>query len=118
MAQITNWLKLTAEEQAIVDRNTRVETVSCSEEKFTSQLPAYLERFKPDILWLNPYSAFAPPIMDQGKTSKFLREGITPILRKYNCDLIAPHHTPKTQNRDTSEWSYIDWSYSCAGWAV
>src|SRR5260370_32668232 len=56
--------------------------------------------------------------MDQGKTSKFLREGITPILRKYNCDLIAPHHTPKTQNRDTSEWSYIDWSYSGAGWAV
>ncbi len=54
-------------------------------------------------------------INDAKETAAFLRNGLNPLLEKYNCGAIINHHTPKVINRDTRGWRASDWMYAGAG---
>jgi hypothetical protein len=54
-------------------------------------------------------------ILDIEVTSRFLRNGLEPILKKLQCAAIVNSHTPKTTYRDTSNWKANDWLYAGAG---
>lgn len=79
-------------------------------------LAPILEKYRPDIVRIDPLSAYAGADMTQAdKSAGFLREQINPLLTEYNCGLVLVHHTPKTTGRDTSTWRHSDWSYAGAG---
>src|SRR6202041_1547337 len=57
-------------------------------------------------------------VKDDGANSRFLRNGLNPILTGRGCGIFIIHHTPKTNHRDTSDWKQTDWMYAGAGAAV
>jgi hypothetical protein len=78
-----------------------------------------LRRGATDLLWINPYTAYlGADIKDDGENTRFLRNGLNPILTKHECGVIILHHTPKTNFRDTTNWKPSEWMYSGAGAAV
>jgi hypothetical protein len=75
-----------------------------------------LEKHRPDILRIDPLLAYlGADINDAKETAAFLRNGLNPLLEKYNCGAIINHHTPKVINRDTRGWRASDWMYAGAG---
>lgn len=79
-------------------------------------LEPILEKHRPDLIRIDPLSAYAGADMTQAdKAASLLREQINPLLSEYDCGLILVHHTPKTNGRDTSKWNPSDWSYAGAG---
>jgi hypothetical protein len=75
-----------------------------------------LEKHRPDILRIDPLLAYlGADINDAEETAAFLRNGLNPLLEKYNCGAIINHHTPKVINRDSSGWRASDWMYAGAG---
>jgi hypothetical protein len=46
-----------------------------------------------------------------------LRHEVNPLLIKFNCAAIIVNHTPKNNNRDTSNYRASDWAYAGAGGA-
>jgi hypothetical protein len=79
-------------------------------------LETYVRRYGPDLIRIDPLQAYlgADPI-DTQATAKFLRNLINPILTRNNCGIIINHHTPKTTNRDSTNWRGSDWMYAGAG---
>jgi len=77
-----------------------------------------LRHYRPDIVRIDPLLAYlgADPT-DTAKLSLFCRNLLNPLLDAYDCGGILNHHTPKTTNRDTSNWRPSDWMYSGAGGA-
>lgn len=77
-----------------------------------------LAKHKPDIVRIDPLLAYlgADPT-DTAKLSQFCRNWLNPLLEQYQCGSILNHHTPKTTNRDTTNWRASDWMYSGAGGA-
>jgi len=118
MAQVVRYLKLSRGELDLVRKNTRIETLhGFWGDNFIRVLPKLVEAFKPDIVWINPYTAFSPPLMDEEQNNKFLRHGISPILSEHKCGGMFAHHNPKPQRKD-KEKSLVDYSYAGAGWAL
>jgi hypothetical protein len=75
-----------------------------------------LEADRPDIFRIDPLHAYAGcDITDTQKIGEFCREGLNPLLNEFGCAVVVNHHTPKTTNRDTSNWRASDWMYSGAG---
>jgi AAA domain len=75
-----------------------------------------LARDRPDIIRINPLQAFlGGDVKDVTLVSRFLRNGINPLLEKYQCAAIVVHHTPKTNFRTTENWKATDWMYAGAG---
>ena len=71
---------------------------------------------RPDIFRIDPLHAYAGcDITDTQRIGEFCREGLNPLLNEFDCGVIVNHHTPKTTNRDTSNWRPSDWMYSGAG---
>lgn len=88
-------------------------------ERFISEvLTPALHHYRPDIVRIDPLLAYlgADPT-DTAKLSQFCRNLLNPLLDTYDCGCILNHHTPKTTNRDTSNWRASDWMYSGAGGA-
>jgi len=88
-------------------------------DKFINQVlyPALTER-EYDLVRIDPLLAYlgADPT-DTEKLSRFCRNLLNPILEEFRVGCILNHHTPKTNNRDTSNWRASDWMYSGAGGA-
>jgi hypothetical protein len=75
-----------------------------------------LVKYRPDIIRLDPFQAyFGRDICSAEQVAQFCREGLNPLLDEFNCAAIINHHTPKTNNRDTSGWRQSDWMYAGAG---
>jgi hypothetical protein len=75
-----------------------------------------LEHHRPDLLRINPLQAYlGGDIKNAEVTASFLRNGLNPLLAKYQCGANIVHHTPKTNFRDTKEWKASDWMYAGAG---
>lgn len=75
-----------------------------------------LVEYCPDILRIDPFQAFyGRDISSAEQVAEFCRVGLNPLLDEFNCAAIVNHHTPKTNNRDTSGWRQSDWMYSGAG---
>jgi hypothetical protein len=75
-------------------RLARVEGVSGI--AFLSELELLLITHRPDIVWIDPLFAFAGcDLIDSVAVGKFLREGLFPVFRKYNCCGNVVHHVGK-----------------------
>ncbi|MBN8422447.1 MAG: AAA family ATPase [Verrucomicrobia bacterium] len=112
-------LHITPEEWQIATVNLHYVTeIARSGAAFLDMLDRLLIEHACDIVRIDPLFAFyGAKIEDSEKLSAFLRGGINPILHKHNVGLILAHHTPKTNNRDTSCWTHTDYSYAGAGGA-
>jgi hypothetical protein len=77
-----------------------------------------LDSDQPDIIIINPLQAYlGADAKDVEKVSRFLRNGLNPLLEAYQCAAIIVHHTPKTNFRNTAEWRANDWMYAGSGTA-
>ena len=75
-----------------------------------------LAKYRPDIIRIDPLLAYlGADVNVAAETAKFLRNGLNPLLAKYDCAAILVHHTPKANNRDTSNYRQSDWQYAGAG---
>lgn len=115
---VVNGLNLTAEEREIVRRNViYVSDCSHTGAEFLRMLEHYLKKYVPiDLVRIDTLLAYlGGDILDVEITSKFLRNGLNALLRKYHCGAIINHHTPKPTNTDRSQWKPSDWMYFGAG---
>src|SRR5438132_11882747 len=106
MAQIDDHLKLNSSQRKLVCSNTHVEFVNdVTGDDFLNVCDEFLTQWKADLLWINPYTAYlGADIKDDGENTQFLRNGLNPLLTRYQCAAIPIHHTPKTNFRDTTNW--------------
>jgi hypothetical protein len=116
MARVLNELGLSEKELELTGRNTHLEFLNDKTgHAFTKRLNEMLGLFPCDIVVVNPLSAYlGSDTKDEEKVNQFLRTWINPILTTHNTAVIFIHHTPKTTNRDTSEWT-TEWMYSGSG---
>ncbi len=77
-------------------------------------LNAAAEKYHPDLVYVNPLLAFCPtdPARDLGG---LLYQTVDPIIKRHRIGFMAVHHTPKTNNRDTSGYKVHDFQYLAAG---
>jgi hypothetical protein len=117
---ITNGLDLSAEQREIVRQNTfYISEKSRTGEGFMRFIESVLRLTKPDILRLDPLQSYVGgDTSDVEVMSDFVHTGLNPLLQAYQCAVIVNHHTPKTNNRDTSKYKSSDWQYAGAGSAV
>jgi hypothetical protein len=111
-------LDLTAED--IVEANKSVRVVLEDEAqgvKFIARLSALLELHKPDLLWIDPLFAYVGgEVSSQEVMTRFCRNQINPLIRKYNCGVIILHHVNKPAGgRDKPEWKAGDLAYLGSG---
>jgi hypothetical protein len=117
-AGVTAGLKLSDAETLLGCDNLRlVFEQSRTGEAFVREVvEPILAEHRPDILRIDPLAAYAgADITQAAESARLLRNLINPLLTKYDCGLILVHHTPKTTNRDTSNWRPSDWMYAGAG---
>jgi hypothetical protein len=114
---ICEHLNLTTEERALVnERVVYIKEKTLTGMAFLHQLRRLVEKYKPDIIRIDPLHAYAGgDVRDPAITTPFLRNGLNPILQEFHCAAVICHHTPKTTYRDTSEWNSTDWMYAGAG---
>jgi len=110
-------LNLTDEERRqIADRVVYIKEKSLTGAAFLRLVRRLVAKYRPDIIRIDPLHAYAGgDVRDPDITTAFLRNGLNPILQEFHCAAIIMHHTPKTNYRDTTEWSSSDWMYAGAG---
>lgn len=76
-----------------------------------------LEGNRPDIVWIDPALAYlGGESNDQDVVGKFLRNGLNPLLREFNCAGIIVHHTNKPPGKnDAKGWTGTDQAYLGGG---
>lgn len=112
---VADGLELTAKEMQAV-RVHYVTEDSRTGDAFLAMLPKLLSGRKFDLLRIDPFLAYlGGDILDTERTAAFLRNGLNPILRRFGVACILNHHTPKTNNRDTSNYRASDWMYAGTG---
>lgn len=78
---------------------------------------------KPDLIFIDPLLAYiGGDVNKQEVASKFLREGLNPILHRYNIGLIVAHHTSKPPkehgHEQNGDFAYLGTGSSeLANWA-
>jgi len=89
----------------------------CVGDAFLQRLYRLLDRERPDIVWIDPLLSFAGiDVSKQDQCTRFLREGINPVLEATGAILIGVHHTGKPKDQKiTQNWSSIDFAYSGLG---
>jgi hypothetical protein len=77
-------------------------------------LKAAAIEYTPDLIHVNPLLAFCAgdPTRELGG---LLYQTVDPIIKKHHLGLFGVHHTPKTHNRDTSDYGVHDFQYLAAG---
>jgi hypothetical protein len=111
-------LRFTAAEMAMCRENLHVigEKARTATAFVDQVLAPALEHYRPDIVRIDPLLAFLGGDPSDPKVlSPFCRNWINPLLEEFQCACALNHHTPKTNNRDTSHWKPSDWMYSGAG---
>jgi hypothetical protein len=76
-----------------------------------------VSKHRPDLLLIDPFFAYlGDSVGEQKSVSKFLRNGINPILQEYECGMILVHHTnkPKT-GKEKENWQAGDYAYLGSG---
>jgi hypothetical protein len=120
MSWLIDRLQLTDAQKDLVRQNTHIEWLNdvAGDDLFTV-LDDFLSEFKPDIVILNPYTAYqGGDIKDDKLNNHFLRVRLSALLTKHNCGALPIHHTPKTQFQNQENFSWYDWMYSMAGGAA
>jgi AAA domain len=120
MSWLTDRLALTSAERDLVRKNTHVEWLNdVAGSEFFLVVDDFLTEFKPDVLIINPYTAYqGGDIRNDELNNQFLRVRLSGLLTKHSCGAIPVHHTPKTQFQKIEDFSWFDWMYSMAGGAA
>jgi len=76
-----------------------------------------LEQHKPDLLWIDPVLAYlGADASKQADVSTFLRNGLNPILREFNCGCVVVAHGSKPPTgKEKSGWQAGDYAYAATG---
>lgn len=76
-----------------------------------------LAEYKPDLVWIDPaLSYLGGEANSQRDVGGFLRNGLNPLLREFNCGAGVVHHTNKPPSgKEKPEWSGSDFAYLGAG---
>jgi hypothetical protein len=84
---------------------------------FLETVQPLLEAHKPDLLWIDPaLSYLGGETNSQRDVGAFLRNGLNPLLRRYNCGAVVVHHTNKPpQGHEKPTWTGGDFAYLGAG---
>ena len=62
----------------------------------TAVVEPLLEKFRPDLLWIDPALAYIGGDSNSGKdVGGFLRQGLNPLIHRYGCAVVIIHHTAK-----------------------
>lgn len=103
---ITRILNLSEQEKADLRKNFRVVSDDThSGEGFVRLLENICERYKPEIVIVDPLMAYiGGDISKQEVCTKFFRNGINPIIHKHNVGLIVLHHTGKQKAKDLKQF--------------
>ncbi len=120
VTEMTKWILnagFSTEKLSMIGRNTHIETVDdVVGDKFIAVLDNFCGKWKPDIVIINPYTSFlGKDPKDDEAANHFLREGLTPLLRKHGAACIIMHHTPKTQFNPSADFTTTDFMYRGAG---
>jgi hypothetical protein len=120
MAGMLNRLSLCDEQLALIEKNTACLWVNDrTGPEFISLLDKVLSGFQPDVLLVNPVSAFVGDDLKNEKVvHQFFRVWLTPLLKKYDCGFLGIHHSPKTNFQSTENYNWFDWMYLAAGHAT
>jgi hypothetical protein len=74
-----------------------------------------LERHRPDLLWINPLSAyFGADLNKQDAVAAFLRNGLNPLIAEAQCAAFVIHHTAKP-SRERTGWNAGELAYLGSG---
>lgn len=76
-----------------------------------------LQRHRPDLLAIDPALAYiGGQSKEQGDVTPFLRNGLNPLLREFDCGLIMAHHTNKPPTgHQRPNWQAGDFAYLGSG---
>lgn len=120
-AGIFEGLKLTPEEIEKVRASYFIANHSgrTGQEFITGDLIPTLLQFPSDGFWLDPLFAFAGcDFKDQAAITRFLRGGIQPVLRRFQCGMMATHHAnkpPSDKSTHRKGWNELDFAYAGSG---
>lgn len=103
----------TATEAVIVVREDRRTSVRFFQEVCRPTLTEH----RPDLLWIDPaFSFLGGESNAQADVSAFLRNGLNPLLREFNCGGIVVHHVNKPPSgREKPDWAGSDFAYLGSG---
>ncbi len=108
----------------VADRETADESVRCFHENartgegfFRHTVEPILRSESPDMLLADPALAYIDgDASSQQDVGRFLRNGLNPLLAKYQCGTVLAHHTNKPpSSKDKPDWSGSDLAYLGAG---
>jgi hypothetical protein len=84
---------------------------------FLGRVRLLLAGHKPDIFWIDPaLSYIGGESNSQKDVGGFLRNGLNPLLREFNCAAVVVHHTNKPPSgREKPTWAAGDFAYLGSG---
>jgi AAA domain len=83
---------------------------------FVNMLRGLCEDVRPDLLLIDPFNSYTSGSpSDEEKVKQFLRKELNPLLTERNIGCLIVHHTPKTNNSKTDEYSSVDFRYRMSG---
>jgi hypothetical protein len=106
-----------SEEADIIRQNVVVATelANTGERFLANVVRPLLDAHRPDLLWLNPVSAFfGDDLNDQRAVAKFFRNGLNPLLAEFGCAAFPVHHTAKP-TKEKAGWTDGAAAYLSAG---
>lgn len=110
---------LTDEDKQLCDKNIIYNrNLSHTGFEFTQALRRLIDRYKPDLVVLDPLLSFiGADISRQEVCSQFLRNWLNPISEATGCAWLCVHHTgkPSTDPKSKKHWQSSDYSYSGLG---
>lgn len=112
-------LGLNSDERAAADKNVRVlREDSVSGMIFgPSVIRPVLEGFPCELLFIDPALTYlGGDANSQQAVGAFLRNGINPLIREFNCGCVIVHHTNKPlAGREKARWQAGDFAYLGSG---
>lgn len=104
--------RLTARDLAPLDSMVRTDfSREFTGDKFLARLEEMLIDEHADVILVNPLLSFIGGDIVES-VSKFLREGLGPILKRHRCVALISHHTCKLNK---ASWQEMDFTYSGIG---
>jgi RecA-family ATPase len=90
-------MNLTEKQRALVMANvTIVRDCTSTGEKFVDRVRRLVEKYKPDLVWVDPLLAFiGGDLSSQETASAFLRNMLNPLSLSAGFSWMLIHHTPK-----------------------
>ena len=111
-------LGLTEDELAMARDNVRVVTEDARQGRhFVQLLNGLLAVEEPDLVVIDPAFAYiGGSVSDQEAVTTFLRQGLTPLIRKYGCGVVVVHHMNKPSvGKEKQSWQAGDLAYAGGG---